>query len=139
MTIKIQSITDVITNSSSEIYTIIYKSDIDRIHDILEAILKTFDPDLDFDSAFTICPDYDEDDVNDMWNNYEEYEDKYRGQNLTMDQKAFIINEDRCDDGELYPVISGITIKANNPWNEQLANLFTKISNNQFESREIYT
>lgn len=53
MNIKIQSITDVITNSSSSVYTIYYQSDKNTIKHIFNTILS-LNSDLTFDDLFEI-------------------------------------------------------------------------------------
>ena len=51
MNFKIQSISDVITNSSTEVFIVIHYSDIEAIKNIVNAILR-IDSDLKFDDLF---------------------------------------------------------------------------------------
>ena len=51
MNFKIQSISDVITNSSTEVFIVIHYSDIEAIKNVVNAILR-IDSDLKFDDLF---------------------------------------------------------------------------------------
>lgn len=51
--IKIQSVSDVITNSSTEIYTVCTEYTLDRLKDIVNSILKIADSTLTADDLFT--------------------------------------------------------------------------------------
>lgn len=51
--IKIQSVSDIITNSSTEIYTVCTESTLDRLKDIVNSILKIADSTLTADDLFT--------------------------------------------------------------------------------------
>lgn len=51
--IKIQSVSDVITNSSTEIYTVCTEHTLDRLKDIVNSILKIADSTLTADDLFT--------------------------------------------------------------------------------------
>lgn len=53
LVIKIQSISDVITNSSTEIYTICTEHTLDRLKEIVNSILKITDSTLTADDLFT--------------------------------------------------------------------------------------
>lgn len=52
LVIKIQSISDVITNSSTEIYTICSEHTLDRLKEIVNSILKITDSTLTADDLF---------------------------------------------------------------------------------------
>ena len=65
--IKIQSITDVITNSSSSVYTIYYQSDKNTIKHIFNTILS-LNSDLTFDDLFEIKMQLDYDSVEYFYN-----------------------------------------------------------------------
>lgn len=51
--IKIQSVSDVITNSSTEIYTVCTEHTLDRLKDIVNSILKIAGSTLTADDLFT--------------------------------------------------------------------------------------
>lgn len=51
--IKTQSVSDVITNSSTEIYTVCTEYTLDRLKDIVNSILKIADSTLTADDLFT--------------------------------------------------------------------------------------
>ena len=68
--IKIQSITDVITNSSSSVYTIYYQSDKNTIKHIFNTILS-LNSDLTFDDLFEIKMQLDYDSVEYFYNHSE--------------------------------------------------------------------
>lgn len=53
LVIKIQSVSDVITNSSTEIYTVCTEYTLDRLKDIVNSILKIADSTLTADDLFT--------------------------------------------------------------------------------------
>lgn len=57
--IKIQSISDIITNSSTEVFTIYRRTDLDTIVDIVDAILA-INGEYSFDDLFTIELTFDE-------------------------------------------------------------------------------
>lgn len=129
---------DVITNSSSETYICVTSQAIEQVHEVLRELVKAFDESFDFDSMFTIKLDIDDEDyVDDLWVRYG-YADDHEGESLTLEQKAMIVNDHICENLQGYPVISGITIEANNPWNEHLANKLTAIVNNPFDSDTFY-
>jgi hypothetical protein len=74
--IKIQSITDVITNSSTEIYTIYTSGDIKTIKNIVDALLAV-NGDSTFDDLFNIKLLINEDVVQYLWNSSEEIQKEY--------------------------------------------------------------
>lgn len=53
LVIKIQSVSDVITNSSTEIYTVCTEYTLDRLKDIVNSILKITNSTLTADDLFT--------------------------------------------------------------------------------------
>ena len=132
--LKIQSISDIITNSSDETFVVIEKDCVDNIHTILSNIVKQFNPELEFDDMFTIELDYDKTWLDEQWDKIHRLKYGYK----TDDEKAWIINDELISDGDNYPLITGITIVARNSWNNDLAELFTAITNNQFSTTIIY-
>ena len=73
MNIKIQSITDVITNSSSSVYTIYYQSDKNSVKHIFNTILS-LNSDLTFDDLFEIKMKLDYDSVEYLYDHSKYYE-----------------------------------------------------------------
>ena len=57
---KIISISDVITNSSSEVFCVFDKYTFDRIKKTVNKILESFNVDSKFDDLFELVPEYDE-------------------------------------------------------------------------------
>lgn len=74
--IKIQSITDIITNSSTEVYTIYTKNDIKTIKSIVNALLA-INGDSTFDDLFDIKLLINEDVVQYLWDNSKELQKEY--------------------------------------------------------------
>lgn len=113
--INIQSVSDLITNSSSEIFVIYTKEGISTLKDIVSQLL-----DKDFDEYFTIkviCNEY-------CWQTYEERpEDE---SDLSYEDWCFKHCEDWNDyDGA--PAIENIEIVAKNPEDEKTARLINSI------------
>lgn len=113
--INIQSVSDLITNSSSEVFVIYTKEGISTLKDIVSQLL-----DKDFDEYFTIkviCNEY-------CWQTYEERpEDE---SDLSYEDWCFKHCEDWNDyDGA--PAIENIEIVAKNPEDEKTARLINSI------------
>lgn len=75
MNFKIQSISDVITNSSTEVFIVIHYSDIEAIKNIVNAILR-IDSDLKFDDLFEASFEVEEyalERIFDCWDDYKNY------------------------------------------------------------------
>ena len=80
---KIINFTDVITNSSSEVFTFYDKSTISIIKDAVNGILSLVDSEHNFDDYFTIKLDIDE-------SIYDRYPDtEYKDFNITVPNKSF--------------------------------------------------
>lgn len=114
-TINIQSVSDLITNSSSEVFVIYTKEGIRTLKDIVSQLLNK-----DFDKYFTveiICNEY-------CWQTYEERpEDE---SDLSYEDWCFKHCEDWNDyDGA--PAIENIKIVAKNPEDEKAARLINSI------------
>jgi hypothetical protein len=74
--IKIQSISDIITNSSTEVYTVYHLSDKDSIKNVVNAILA-ISSNYTFDDFFTIKIYVNEDALVYMYQHVKEIEEKY--------------------------------------------------------------
>lgn len=127
--ITIQSISGVITNSSSEVYTIYYKEDIDNIKKLVNAILSTAGSDKTFDDLFCIEFIVDTDWVTTYtgksFNTYEEYVDCA----LVYDADINLYEE--------LPLIQGIRVVMRDGSKTEAADLIAAIPE-MFEHREIY-
>ena len=115
ISVKIQSVSDLITNSSSEVFVIYTKEGIRTLKDIVSQLLNK-----DFDEYFTveiICNEY-------CWQTYEERpEDE---SDLSYEDWCFKHCEDWNDyDGA--PAIENIKIVAKNPEDEKAARLINSI------------
>ena len=70
--IKIQSISDIITNSSTEVFIVYDSSNIDSIKQLVNAILSS-DGHYTFDDLFTIKMNPAEYAIEDLYKNWEDY------------------------------------------------------------------
>ena len=70
--VKIQSISDVITNSSTEVFIVYDSSNIDSIKHIIDAILS-IDGHYTFDDLFTIKMNLNDNVVDEMYNSWEDF------------------------------------------------------------------
>lgn len=71
-TINIQSISDLITNSSTEVFVVYEKSNIQSIKDIVDAVLSLIDPSKKFDDYFNIEMNIDYDELDSIFERYSE-------------------------------------------------------------------
>lgn len=123
--VKIQSISDIITNSSSEVFVIFTKEGIKTLKDIVSELLGK-----DFDEYFTvevICNEYCEEDYN------ERGEDEA---DLSFEDWCFKHCED-WNDYEGSPAIEDIQIVAKNPKDKRTADLLNRLPY-LFESESRY-
>ena len=74
--IKIQSISDIITNSSTEVYTVYHLNDKDSIKNVVNAVLA-INSNYTFDDFFTIKMFINEDALVYLYDHIEEIEKKY--------------------------------------------------------------
>ena len=75
--IKIQSISDIITNSSTEVFCMYSQHDKEEIKKLVNAILALSDNTVTFDDLFEIKMDVNWDAAYHIWNNDEEIRQKY--------------------------------------------------------------
>jgi hypothetical protein len=101
--IKIQSISDIITNSSTEVYTVYHLSDKDSIKNVVNAILA-INSNYTFDDFFTIKIYINEDALVYMYEHVEEIEEKYNTEDdfisyvHTLSDSELLNLEDKFDD-----------------------------------------
>lgn len=124
MKIKIQSISDIITNSSSEIFTIYTKNEIQTLKEMISEIF-----DEDFDNLFVIDYEIRENDHLDK--------DFYSRNDQEQSYEDWALKHDENLDYDEIPAIIGIYIRAKNPQNKNKAKALNTILN-LFERVEIY-
>lgn len=126
MKIYIQSISDIITNSSSEVFMIFTKEGINTFKEIVSTLIGE-----DFDNVFNIeleLRDYDYD------------EEDYRNSGSDLSYEEWCLEHD----SEIYPyddystpMVRGIRVIAKNPEDEKKAKGLNRIYD-LFETREIF-
>lgn len=103
MVIYFQSINDIITSSSSEVFTIYNESSIETMKYLVNSILKAGGSRYEFDDLFTAELVLDMDRVKE---DYENYGDK----SITLEKFAKQHDDSCIDYGEGYPYIQGIKV-----------------------------
>jgi hypothetical protein len=119
---------DIITNSSSEVYCVYDEEGINRIKELVNSILEIAGSDKKFDDLFEISliPDsFLDEDFYDAFNREPENEQELLEYALTLDQY------DR-------PAFEGINVVAKNPKDKHAADLISYIDG-IFQFREYYT
>ena len=96
--IKIQSISDVITNSSTEVFIVYDSSNIDSIKNIVNAILA-IDSSYTFDDLFTLKMIVSEHAIDKM---YREWDNYFPGKTKPDSEEDFVNYIDSLSDSELY-------------------------------------
>lgn len=117
-----------------ECLPVISKKDFDIAVQNIKELVHILRPDIDFDSCFSIHPYYNSVEmVRLMGQKKQLFEnDSFE----TEENMAFAVN-DAILNGDIeteLPIIDGIEIRANNPWNRKLEELLERVSNNMFES-----
>ena len=95
MVIKVQSISDLITNSSTEVFTIYKRYNIQDIKDLVNALFKLIS-NLRFDDFFTITLYINEYVIDDLYDSYEELMES--------------LNEYVGEDGKFTPIVKSVSI-----------------------------
>lgn len=134
---KIKSITDVITNSSSECFTYVTEESIDKVKDLINSILLIGGSSKTADELFIIKAKFDEGTVKD-WCDWDR-----NGLHLTSSKEelyehALSLNKSCIENMEGRPVLTGISIKPKNP---DFAKKYGKVLdeiNNLFKNDEFY-
>lgn len=98
MVIKVQSISDIITNSSTEVFVVYDSTNVDSIKTIVNAILD-IDSSYTFDDLFTIKMIVRESAIAKM---YRQWDDYFPGKTKPDSEKDFIDYIDSLSDSELY-------------------------------------
>ena len=133
MAIAIQSISDIITNSSTEVYLQIHKNDFENLKDLLRDLISNLLPEGgDFDAMFSLDFEYSD-------YMFDIYKERYKEEIEGMDETDAIwyINEEQLIKADS-PLITGISVTANNKWNEQIAQDLEVLINGFFEPLPLY-
>ena len=117
-----------------ECLPVIFKKDFDFAVQNIKELVHILRPDIDFDSCFSIHPYYNSAEmVRLMEQKKKLFENDFFE---TEEDMAFAVN-DAILNGDIeteLPIIDGIEIRANNPWNRKLEELLERVSNNMFDS-----
>lgn len=144
MKIKIQSISDIITNSSSETFTMLHSDSIKNVKDIIDSILALAGHGFHCDDFFKITECYDEDSARDKhewyWDNHLRNEDDKYIEPNEEELTDFVHDwNDRLagDDDSL--IDTWLDIKSIDPDSKQAANLLNSLNSLfWYESRYDY-
>ena len=98
MVIKVQSISDLITNSSTEVFVVYDSTNVDSIKNIVNAILA-IDSSYTFDDLFTLKMIVSEHAIDKM---YREWDDYFPGKTKPDSEEDFVNYIDSLSDSELY-------------------------------------
>lgn len=98
MVIKVQSISDLITNSSTEVFVVYDATNVDSIKNIVNAILA-IDSSYTFDDLFTLKMIVSERAIDKM---YREWDDYFPGKTKPDSEEDFVNYIDSLSDSELY-------------------------------------
>jgi hypothetical protein len=116
--VKIQSVSDIITNSSTEVFMIYDEAAFKSIKELANAILALGNSDKTFDDLFEIKASVSES----FFEDYPEYEGKDENEILERARK-----EDKWRDD--YPYVDGYEVTAKNPADADAAKILSKIDN----------
>lgn len=126
----IQSISDIITNSSTEVFMVYDKRAFDDIKDLVNAILNiNKDNEYTFDDLFEIKESFDEEEFLYQYPQYKSLKDD------EIIEKAHEIDDENYGEGS--PYVNGYIVKAKNPKNNEVAEKLSNI-NRIFETYACY-
>lgn len=143
MKIYTQSLSDIITNSSSETYTILQGDSVESVKKIIDSILDLAGHGFHWDDFFKIYEDFDEDDAlyryKEEWNDQEHEEGEEYKEPTREELLDFVhdYNSERWDEGEGSIIETYITFLPTDPDSKQAAVLLHKL-NDLFESQTQY-
>ena len=132
----VQSINDVITNSSSETFLVLQPDTLDTVKEICTSLIGLgMDSEVatllgkspEFDDYFTIEV---------KWRDQDAAEDEWRAEGKVGTLEEFAIKMD-SEDTDHYPYLNGFTIKAKSPEYEEIAEKVNKM-NDLFSAVEYY-
>ena len=117
-----------------ECLPVIFKKDFDIAVQNIKELVHILRSDIDFDSCFSIHPYYNSAEMARIMEQKKKlFENDFFE---TEEDMAFAVN-DAILNGDIeteLPIIDGIEIRANNPWNRKLEELLERVSNNMFDS-----
>lgn len=116
--VKIQSVSDIITNSSTEVFMIYDEAAFKSIKELVNAILALGNNDKTFDDLFEIKASVSEY----FFEEYPEYEGKDENEILEKAREA-----DKWKDG--YPYVNGYEVIAKDPSDANAAKILSNIDN----------
>lgn len=119
---------DIITNSSSEVYCVYSEEGIDRIKELVNSILEVAGSDEKFDDLFEISL------IPDEFLNEDFYDEFDREPENEQELLEYALKLDQYD----RPVFEGINVVAKNPKDKHAADLISYIDS-IFQFREYYT
>lgn len=122
--VKIQSVSDVITNSSSEVFVIYDQEGIDTIKTLVNSILKLSKSEYSCDDLFDIQFKWD-----DIAEEYYNDDGGLEGTGKTLEKYRQDLQADRLCWGEGAPVITGIKVipKLDTPECKEVADMLSSI------------
>lgn len=117
--LKIQSVSDIITNSSSEVFMTYDEDSFKNIKELVNAILSlNTNNQYTFDDLFTVEASFDKED---LLEHYPEYEDL---NDIELLEKAYEIDSENYDS---YPFVNGYIVKAKSNVHDKVAKELSKI------------
>lgn len=119
--LKIQSVSDIITNSSTEVFMIYDEKSIKQIKELVNAILDLGNYKERFDDLFECKITFNEERLIDENPEYKGLTEK------ELLEKAYEYDDDFRYDG--YPIVNGYTITSKNVKDENLAKMLSNIDN----------
>lgn len=124
--VKIQSISDIITNSSSEVFVIYDQNGIDTIKTIVNSILKLAKSEYSCDDLFDIQFVWD-----DIAEEYYNDDGGFKKTGKTLEEYRQYLQDERLQYMEGAPVIIGIKVipKLNTPECKEVADVLSTIDN----------
>lgn len=130
---KIQSISDIITNSSTEVFMVYSKESINSMKELVNALLEFGESKYSFDDLFEVLPEYV--DEGELRAQYEE--DGGEATGLSFEDYVIENNYNKLSDGEGYPNIIGIKVIPKKHMAKGAAKLIESIPN-IFEYKDVY-
>lgn len=119
--IKVQSVSDIITNSSTEVFMIYDEESVKQIKELVNAILDLGNYKERFDDLFECKITFDEERLLDENPEYKGLSEK------ELLEKAYEYDDDFRYEG--YPIVNGYTITSKNVKDEKLATMLSNIDN----------
>lgn len=143
MRIKIQSISDIITNSSSEVYTILEYDAVESVKRIIDSILALAGHGFHWDDFFKIEEDFDEEDAleyhKEQWENSEHEEGEEYKEPSHDELLDFVheFNEEAWDSGDGHIIETYLKFIPIDPDAKESAALLHKL-NELFDAQVVY-